>query len=171
MSHSDNTTSDLSLETNRLLIRPIQETDAAFMLILMNTRGWLDYIGDRHITSLLLAKKYIAGLLREGKSHYFVVLEKDSGKEVGVLSLVQRDYLEYVDLGFAFLPQFHGKGMAFEAASSLMARVKDINQTILAVTTPDNTASQALIEKLNFSFLKTIFRHDQPLLLYIHTTN
>ncbi|MEO0066067.1 MAG: hypothetical protein RI983_1393, partial [Bacteroidota bacterium] len=35
------------LKTSRLNIRPINLVDSKFMLELVNTKGWLKYIGDR----------------------------------------------------------------------------------------------------------------------------
>ena len=37
------------LESDRLLIRPLSIIDAAFMLQLMNTPGWIGFIGDRNV--------------------------------------------------------------------------------------------------------------------------
>lgn len=169
MTNTSISSSELCWETERLMIRNIRESDAGFMHKLMNTRGWLDFIGDRRIKSLMLARKYIIGLLQEDKNRYFVVVDKQSDQEAGVLSLVRRDYLEHEDLGFAFLPQFQRKGMAYEAASSLLERLKTREQTILAVTTPENIASQALIKKLGFRFYGTIVRLDEPLLSYSYS--
>jgi len=35
------------IETERLLIRPIKITDTSFILDLLNSDGWLQFIGDR----------------------------------------------------------------------------------------------------------------------------
>jgi len=34
--------------------------------------------------------------------------------------IIKRDYLEHPDIGFAFLPEFTGKGFAFEIADATM---------------------------------------------------
>ena len=47
------------LETERLIIRPISIIDAAFMLQLMNTKGWLGFIGDRNVKDRTAASNYI----------------------------------------------------------------------------------------------------------------
>ena len=36
------------LETDRLRLAHLDDTDAAFMLALLNTPAWLRYIGDRY---------------------------------------------------------------------------------------------------------------------------
>ncbi len=76
----------------------------------------------------------------------------------GICGLVQRDYLEDVDVGFALLPKFRGKGYAYESASAVMAYAKrtfGLNRSI-AIASPNNYDSIELLEKLGFSFESTI---------------
>lgn len=46
-------------ETNRLILSKITIDDAAFILELMNTLGWLKYIGDRNIKTVEAAVEHI----------------------------------------------------------------------------------------------------------------
>jgi RimJ/RimL family protein N-acetyltransferase len=39
-------------ETERLLLRPFNTDDAPFILELVNSPGWLQFIGDRNIHSI-----------------------------------------------------------------------------------------------------------------------
>ena len=48
-----------SFETERLLLKPSTEEDAAFVLELLNTPKWLQFIGDRKVHTLEAAKEYI----------------------------------------------------------------------------------------------------------------
>jgi RimJ/RimL family protein N-acetyltransferase len=68
--------------------------------------------------------------------------------------LLKRETLPDVDLGFAFLPQYWGKGYAFEAASATLHQAKDVFKLtrILAITNPDNDASIKLLNRLGFRF-------------------
>ena len=50
---------NILLYTSRLLLRELNENDAPFILELLNTEGWLRYIGDRHIHTIADAVKYI----------------------------------------------------------------------------------------------------------------
>jgi RimJ/RimL family protein N-acetyltransferase len=68
--------------------------------------------------------------------------------------LIKRDALEDVDLGFAFLPAFWGKGYAFESAAGVMdygRRTFKLSR-LLAITSQDNEPSVRLLEKLGFHF-------------------
>ena len=50
----------------------------------------------------------------------FAVELKAHGALVGMCGLIKRDTLEDVDIGFAFLPDFEGQGLAHEAASATL---------------------------------------------------
>lgn len=69
----------------------------------------------------------------------------------------QRDYLDYPDLGFAFLPPYLGQGYGTEAATALLAYAQStlLLQQIAAFTSMDNAASIRLLEKLGFQFQHT----------------
>ena len=49
--------------TDRLLIRPITVGDANFIYSLVNSNGWLKYIGDRNIRNNQDAENYIQKIL------------------------------------------------------------------------------------------------------------
>jgi RimJ/RimL family protein N-acetyltransferase len=82
-----------------------------------------------------------------------VVELKDSGTLIGMCGLIKRDFLEHVDIGYAFLPQYRGRGYALEAARATLAHARALGITRLAgITTPTNTASIQLLEKLGLRF-------------------
>ncbi|MFV1466755.1 GNAT family N-acetyltransferase [Idiomarina sp. HB] len=72
--------------------------------------------------------------------------------------LLKRDELESPDLGYAFLPEYSGKGYAREAAGNTLKTVMRTCSldTIVAVTLPDNFRSNKLLETIGFSFKETI---------------
>jgi RimJ/RimL family protein N-acetyltransferase len=71
---------------------------------------------------------------------------------------VKRETLEWVDVGFAFLESFRGKGYAFESAKAVMDYGRNVFhlQRIVGVTAPDNQISIRLLEKLGLRFEKSI---------------
>lgn len=161
-------------ETERLLITPTDAADAAFLVSLMNTPGWLAYVGDRHVHTIAQATQYIAQkmtpqLKRLGFSNYTLCRKVDL-VPIGVCGLYDREGLDGVDLGFALLPEFEGQGFAYEAAQKVIWAGKthfDITH-IQAITVPENTRSQVLLEKLGFQFvkMKELPNDDVPLMLY-----
>lgn len=77
---------------------------------------------------------------------------------MGVCGLAKRDFLEDVDIDYAFPQQYWGQGYAYEAASAVLAHAKnDIGLTrIVATVRPDNAASIRLLEKLGLRFERTM---------------
>ena len=141
------------LETNRLVLTPTSSTDAAFMLKLMNTPKWLENIGDRNIHSIEESQDYldksILPLIRKMGYGSFIIRLNDT--PIGTCGLYQRKGIQELDLGFALLPQYEGKGYAKEAASCLIEQSKKWGlQTLKAYANPDNTRSIQLLKKLNF---------------------
>lgn len=148
------------LQTDRLRIRPFRVSDAPFILALLNTPGWLQYIGDRGVTDLPSAKQYLTErLIPPYQQHgfgFYACLTAD-GQPIGMCGFAQRDYLDYPDLGFAFLPPYIGQGYGTEAATALLAYAQStlLLQQIAAFTSMDNAASIHLLEKLGFQFQHT----------------
>jgi RimJ/RimL family protein N-acetyltransferase len=66
--------------------------------------------------------------------------------------------LEDVDIGFAFLPQFRGRGYAYESALAVMEYGKEAFglKRLVAITSPDNYDSARLLEKLGFKFERMV---------------
>lgn len=146
-----------SFETERLLLKPTVEEDAAMIFELFNTPKWIENIGNRHISSLEEARAHIKNkmlpqLQRLGFSNYTIVL-KDGGDKLGICGLYQREGLQEIDLGFALLPHYEGKGYAFEAAAELKrAGIQVFGlHALQAITIQTNKASQALLKKLGFT--------------------
>ena len=83
--------------------------------------------------------------------------------------LIKREQLDQPDLGFAFLPEYTGKGYAQESAESVIesARLMQL-PTILAITLPENKPSVNLLQKLGFNFNRLFrFQEDaEELMLY-----
>ena len=72
--------------------------------------------------------------------------------------------LDVVDIGFAFLPEYFGKGYGYEAASRILrAGFEEYGlQKISAITVEENVASQKLIEKLGLKFQKIVRIPNDP---------
>lgn len=163
-----------NFETERLILTPTSESDAEFILELLNTPKWLNYIGDRNVKTVEDARNYIIKrmipqLERLGFSNYTVITKLDQ-KKIGTCGLYDREGLQGLDIGFAFLPEYENKGFAFEASNRMKeAAFADFGiTTISAITALDNTSSQKLLEKLGLELIgKTkLPNEDEELLLY-----
>ena len=163
-----------SFETERLLLRPMSLHDAAFIFQLYNSPKWLQFIGDRNLRNTEDARVYIKDrmlpqLYELGFSNYCVIRKVDNVK-IGACGLYDREGLQEIDLGFAFLPEFEGKGYASEATMKLVEAAKNVFKlkTLQAITRLDNTGSQKLLEKLSFEHTENIKipRDPAELMLY-----
>jgi RimJ/RimL family protein N-acetyltransferase len=150
------------LETERLILRRLSTDDAQFVLELLNEPSFLRYIGDRGVRNLEQAVQYILDRLvasyeRNGFGLYLVEL-KESGIPIGISGLVKRDSLPDADIGFAFLPAYWSKGYAIESAAAVMNHAReDLGLTrIVAITSPDNEASEKLLGKIGLRFERLI---------------
>jgi len=149
-------------ETERLFLSPTSVEDAAFVLELLNSPKWIQNIGDRKVHSLAEAEAYIRTKMLPqlealGFANY-TVIRKTDGAKMGSSGLYNRDGIEGVDIGFAMLPEFEGKGYAFEAANKLMQLARDEFQLskVSGITLETNKASQKLLEKLGLTFSRMI---------------
>jgi len=165
---------EANFETERLILKPTEIDDAAFIYDLLNSPKWLKFIGDRNIHNLESAIAYIEERIRPqqvrlGYSNYTVIRKKD-GAKIGSCGLYDRQDLEGIDLGFAFLPKFEKQGYGFESASSLLnAAINKFElDQVSAITTSENIASQRLLEKLGLKHIKNIVlpRDEAELMLY-----
>ena len=152
------------LETERLILRRLDEGDADFIFELVNDPDWLRYIGDKGVKTLDDARTYIrtgpvAMYERVGFGLYLVE-SKESGAPIGICGLIKRDTLKDVDIGFAFLPAFRAQGYAREAAAATLAYARDVLHLprVIAITSPDNHDSARLLEKIGLRF-ETMQRH------------
>jgi [ribosomal protein S5]-alanine N-acetyltransferase len=150
------------LETERLILREIVERDAEFILDLLNQPSFIRYIGDRRVRDIEQAREFIETRYRrsyrENGFGLYAVELKETSAPIGMCGFVKRDSLPAADIGFAFLPQFEGKGYAFESAQAVInyGRERLNFDRVLAITTPDNFSSEKLLGRLGFKLERMI---------------
>ncbi|MBI2730086.1 MAG: GNAT family N-acetyltransferase [Sphingobacteriales bacterium] len=142
-----------AMETERLVIEPITLNDNLFILELLNTEGWIKFIGDRNVHSPEDATQYIQRILNNPKFNYFVFRLKENNIPIGLVTFLQRDDLDYPDIGFAMLPAYSKKGFSYEASKKVMDEIINSgkHEKVLAITLKDNYQSIRLLEKLGLS--------------------
>jgi RimJ/RimL family protein N-acetyltransferase len=161
------------LETERLALRRLTDDDAGFVHELVNEPSWIRFIGDRGVRSLEDARAYLdkgpLEMYRRFGFGLWVVELKETGEATGLCGLIKRDALEDVDIGFAFLPRFWGRGYALESASAVLAYGREILELdrIVAITSPDNDASIRLLEKIGLRFEQNIQFAGEPTKLFV----
>lgn len=156
------------LETERLFIRPIEIKDKNFILDLLNTQGWLKFIGNRNVKDGLSAEKYIQKIIDNKNCFYSIFELKENKLPIGIVTFIYRDNQNFPDIGFAMLPNFEKKGYALEATKKYLDEIKKECTTdkIIAITNPDNINSIKLLETLGLQFEKSYFDNSIELCLY-----
>jgi RimJ/RimL family protein N-acetyltransferase len=162
----------MELETPRLRLRKFTFDDAPFIMRLVNEPSWLQFIGDRNVHSVPDAEQYLLnGTMRSYVDNGFgsgMVTLKATGEEIGMCGLFKRDYLEEVDLGFALLPEYTGKGYALEIAEATLRYARETLgfPRVAAFTAQDNYTSMKLLDKLGFKPAGTITLEGETLNLF-----
>ena len=155
---------DVKLESERLIIRPFQLGDEAAMYELNSNLIVQKYTGDTIINSVEEAKDLLINVVFEDyKNHGYgrlAVIYKPDNKLIGFTGI---KYLPETggesDLGYRFLPEYWGKGIATESSRmSLEFAFKNLNlKRLIGFTEIENIASTHVLEKMGFKITKVDF--------------
>jgi RimJ/RimL family protein N-acetyltransferase len=148
------------IETQRLRLRPHQSDDYADCVAMWSDPAVVRYtIGEpsppQRTWIRILAYRGLWALLSYG---YWAVEEKTSGRYIGELGFAdfKRDIVPSIEgmpeLGWALLPQFHGRGYATEALRAVLAWGDDhiAQRRTVCIIHPDNHPSFRVAEKLGY---------------------
>lgn len=148
------------LETERLILRKFEETDAERMFLMDSHPEVMKYIGISPLSDIRETEKIIAMILQQYKDHgvgRLAVIEKKSNLLIGwsglkFLTQEVNGYKNVFDLGYRFLPEYWGKGYASESAkASLDFGFNGLKIDIIyAHAHSENHASNHVLRKLGF---------------------
>lgn len=145
-------------ETARLRLRRLTFDDSPFLVELLNDRDFLANIGDRGVHSITDAHRYLtngplASYEQYGFGLYLMEL-KDPPTAIGMCGLLHRASHPEVELGFALLPHFRGRGYIQEAArATLQLGMETLGlRVIVAITVPSNAISAHILRRLGFVY-------------------
>jgi RimJ/RimL family protein N-acetyltransferase len=157
------------MSSQRLCYRKPKESDAAFIYDLVNEHDWIKYIGDRKVTSQEDAVRFINESLNTKQSLdglglrvcCLVSSELSGGNSnkdtpIGLCGLLKREYLDSIDIGYAFTSKYRGLGYGLEAASFFKTYAfNHLNiEKLYATVSKENEQSISLLEKLDFRYLR-----------------
>jgi len=150
------------LNTERLELRWLTPDDAPMMLAVWNDPAFMRYVADRGVRTLEQARAALeAGPLRlyaEYGYGPFRVRRRVDDTDMGICGLFRREGLDEPDIGFAILPEFCGRGFAFEASVAVLHHARDALELpcVTAIVSPQNDASIGLLEKLGLQYERPI---------------
>ncbi|MCT4562420.1 MAG: GNAT family N-acetyltransferase [Crocinitomicaceae bacterium] len=143
---------------SNIQLRELVDEDAGFILKLVNEKGWKDFIGERNVHTLQDSIQYIhkiRGTLTPVMTlGYFAFCHEDQ-QPLGVVGVLQRNYLDHPDVGYAILKQHEGKGFTKKACVLLLTQFHAATgqQTIQAMVQSNNPNSMYLLKSLGFQSL------------------
>ncbi len=169
-----------TFETERLILRPLELTDADRMHLLDRDPEVMKYIGMPTLSSVEETRDVI-GYIRKQYDDFgigrFAVVEKESGLLVGWSGLKFNDsevngFKDFYELGYRFLPETWGKGYASETGKAFVDKFFDEMKlkNLYAYAHSENGASNHVLTKLGFTKTGTFTEPDGDCFWYEMTS-
>lgn len=151
------------IETNRLVLRELRESDVEGMFLLDSDPEVHKYLGNQPIQNRAQALeniRYVRDQYEANGLGRLAVLDKATGDFIGWSGLklekeVHPDF-EYYDLGYRFRREYWGKGIATETAIASLEFGFNQHQfpKICAGADIDNVASNRILQKVGLQIGK-----------------
>lgn len=147
------------IETDRLILREITHDDIDVLFKLHADAAVQKYTGESVITTKTEIEKAIRQRIVHYKAHGFgrwaTILKKEN-QFVGWAGLAYLPEFDEIDLGYRFLPEYWGLGIATEASRAILTYgFETLKLTrIVAIAVPENKASLRVMEKVGMEFEK-----------------
>lgn len=151
-----------TIETQRLILRPFTEDDAAASFVMNSDPEVMRYLGGVTLTSVdevldMMRKSTLADYEKHGFGR-FAVIHKETQEFMGFAGLKYIEELGEVDHGYRLIPKFWRQGYGYEASlPCLDFAFNDLGlERIVAMANRENIASISLMKKLGFRYEKEI---------------
>jgi len=147
----------ISIESERLIMRPFEMGDAASVLEFSSNPKTQEYTGDVLRTTLEEAKSVIENVWFSDYEKYgygrFAVIYKPDNKLIGFCGFKFLPQLNITDLGYRFLPEYWGMGIATESSIKMLEFGFSVLKlsSVMGTVYPQNPASSKVLRKLGFT--------------------
>ncbi len=160
------------IETQRLILRPMQETDIDALHLIFTDPGVTASFGIEPFS-----RDQMEGWLRRNLDHQsafgyglFSVILRESGTLIGDCGLEQMEVegVRVAELGYDFRSQYWNRGFATEAASAVRDYAFAILRLprLISLIRVGNLASRRVAEKVGMSLVGESMRHGTPYWTY-----
>lgn len=146
------------LETPRLILRPMERSDAADLFEYAGRRDTSRYLLWSPHPSLEYTRSYltmIGRFYRKGQFFDWAVVEKESRKMIGTCGFTRiAEQHKLGEIGYVLNPAFHGRGYATEAVGAVIAfgfETLELNR-IEGRYMVENTPSRRVMERCGLTF-------------------
>ena len=153
---------DVVLDTDRLLLRRFDEGDVDVLYELCSRPEIIRYAQSVPLASLEEAR----AMLHSAPLHDYATrgygrlacVWKDTGAVVGFSGVKHVASLDEDELGYRFLPEYWGRGLATEAGAAVVdyARSTLGLGRLVALIHPDNVGSARVVGKLGFTLERQV---------------
>lgn len=159
------------IETDRLILREIEEYDVQGILELDSDPEVHRYLGEKPIKSIEESEsiiRYIRNQYEEDGMGRWAVIDKMTNEFIGWSGLKYekevREEMHYYDLGYRLKKKFWGKGIATETAlESLKYGFQKMDlKEIYAGAHVENIASNKVLQKVGLTYLETFEYDNEP---------
>ncbi|MCH2224845.1 MAG: GNAT family N-acetyltransferase [Crocinitomicaceae bacterium] len=164
--------SNLFIETERLFIRPFKMEDIEPSYTMNLDAEVSRYTGDGGVVSKKeIERRIVENVFGDYEKYGFgrlAVELKGENKFIGFTGLKYLEDMDEVDLGYRFMQEYWGKGIATESAKAcLNLGFSTLGlKKVIAMVLPENLSSIRVLEKLNFEYEKDIVEDHQLAKLY-----
>ncbi len=160
----------IRLETERLILRPINEEDISGVFEMRRDSDVMRYIREPVLSRREAEDwiKLISSRWEKDRIGFCSVIEKQSGKFAGWCGLWRLKESGETEVGYAVAKEFWGKGYASESAEAFLEYgFNKLNlEKIVAVARPENIASRRVMEKIGMNYDYTGKFYDRDLVHY-----
>ncbi len=163
---------DLVIETERLILRELRQSDAEAMFLLDSNPNVHRYLGNDPVTSIEQCFGYIENIrnqyIQNGIGRFAIEL-KDSGEVIGWSGLKfitepEHKHVNFYDIGYRLQENYWRKGYATESARAWLdygfntMRIPEV----YASAHVDNAGSNAILQKIGLKYIEKFYYDDLP---------
>lgn len=163
------------LETDRLILRELLESDVEGMFALDSDPLVHQYLGNNPIKTKQQAKEVIQSIRKQYDEFgigRFAAIEKSSGDFIGwsglKLNAGEKEALngfhDFIDIGYRFIPKYWGKGYATESSlATLKFGFETMSYPIIyGAAEIENVASNKVLQKIGLKFVNEFHYEEIP---------
>lgn len=169
-----------TLETKRLTIRAIEETDSSFVFQLRNDKQNMTYLEVKPYKRVDEAVIFVQERIDDnetGKSYFWIVEDNRTKQIYGSICLwAFTENNSQAEVGYHFLKEHQGHGYATEATKAASSFAFDVLQLkhLDGVTRSNNYASIAVLKKCKFNYIglaKDVYQTDVTDIMVVYRMN
>ena len=150
------------IETDRLVLRWFDADDLDAFYLLGSEPRVIRFVGNVPFASRDAARETLVAAPLNDYATYgfgrFACVLKETGQVVGACGPKFLSDFQEVELGYRFLPEHWGTGLATEAARAAVTYAREVLllKRLIALIHPENIASARVVDKLGFALERKV---------------